>query len=133
MDFYFDPQLHLYQHTGERPYKCAYCPKTFTNAGNRATHKRRIHSKLAAQDCATEDLAAQPPVPIPLFAPIQPEDDVNHQHAVHQLQSVVLQPQTLLMDGMLLQHAHQGMTQIVQTQSHLQHSVSTHNYNTNLC
>jgi hypothetical protein len=92
---------------------------------------------MAAQDCAdaADDSASHLPVPLTLFTPIQQQEEVDHQQRVHsipQLHSVVLQPQALLMDGMVLQHAHSGMTQIVQTHSHLQHSVSTHSY-TNLC
>ena len=30
-------------HTGERPFKCAFCPRAFTAKGNKDKHERRKH------------------------------------------------------------------------------------------
>lgn len=37
-------QYHMNHHTGEKPYKCKYCDKTFATTGNLYTHKLRVHA-----------------------------------------------------------------------------------------
>jgi uncharacterized C2H2 Zn-finger protein len=36
-------QTHAVQHTGEKPYKCPHCPRTFASSGNYHKHKKRMH------------------------------------------------------------------------------------------
>ncbi|XP_055681017.1 zinc finger protein 468-like isoform X2 [Lutzomyia longipalpis] len=45
--------FHRNQHTGEKPYKCIYCPKTFASSGNCFSHRKRMHPeemKIAEQE-----------------------------------------------------------------------------------
>jgi hypothetical protein len=37
-------QTHAVQHTGEKPYQCLHCPRTFASSGNFHKHKKRMHS-----------------------------------------------------------------------------------------
>jgi len=33
--------VHTRTHTGEKPYKCPHCPKTYSDISNMAKHRRR--------------------------------------------------------------------------------------------
>lgn len=37
-------QTHAVQHTGEKPYQCPHCPRTFASSGNYHKHKKRMHA-----------------------------------------------------------------------------------------
>ncbi|XP_023307838.2 zinc finger protein 271-like [Lucilia cuprina] len=46
----YDLKIHRYLHTGEKPYKCSYCSKGFRNTAQLVKHKR-IHSKERPYKC----------------------------------------------------------------------------------
>ncbi|KAJ4440485.1 hypothetical protein ANN_08626 [Periplaneta americana] len=41
----FKIRTHVVQHTGEKPYQCPHCLRTFASSGNYYSHKKRMHSK----------------------------------------------------------------------------------------
>lgn len=45
INYYFilNFQNHNYLHTGQRPYTCPFCSRTFANGSNCRSHKRRMH------------------------------------------------------------------------------------------
>lgn len=43
-------QFHINQHTGERPYRCPYCPKAFASSGNCFSHRKRMHPAEVERD-----------------------------------------------------------------------------------
>lgn len=42
--FLSNPQFHINQHTGDKPYKCPHCPKAFASSGNCFSHRKRMHA-----------------------------------------------------------------------------------------
>jgi len=42
-------QIHMKKHTGERPYICPFCQYAFTQKGNLKTHIQRSHAEIAQQ------------------------------------------------------------------------------------
>lgn len=39
----FDLQFHINQHTGDKPYQCPFCDKSFASSGNCYSHRSRMH------------------------------------------------------------------------------------------
>eukprot|EP00093_Oithona_nana_P005023 05023.XXX_230578_230894_1 [CDS] Oithona nana genome sequencing. len=46
---------HLRTHTGEQPYKCKYCERSFSISSNLQRHVRNIHNKEKPFKCSLCD------------------------------------------------------------------------------